>query len=348
MSDISVLKNTSFGSVPKEGLEVIDVYEQGKLDAFIANPSSNEGLTLLSEQYPDLPADKVMDIINDPRTAEYLDKSGISLKEAFSGIDRNLPDGLGAGDFLGDFDVPFLSEWGGQLKSALPSDIFNNASIDDFKDFFNGIKSYNVAGYDIDITQLKTIWGKSSGVLGRDTSTTNPALYAAIKLVTAKKMILAGETDSVLDWIENDENISDELKQQIYADLLDTAAAAGETDLISELLIRAGSAATPAKRIATIRSMLFSYRLPATFTEASLVTEADGLITRCLMLDDYWAKTERNGETVTSLKNFSYASQHALTVLTKDLRTSELAQAYLLFNPYAEKEASISNRFIYL
>jgi len=347
MSAISKLKNTSFGSVPKQGLEVIDVYEQGRLDAFLANPDTAEGTKLVGELYPDLPADKVLKALNDPRTAEYLDKAGVTLKGALGAIDRNLPDGMDVGELMGDFDVPFLSEWGSQLKAAMPSDMFNGSNLDDFKELFGSIKKYNLEGYGAQAKQLWALWGKSSGVLGREISSTNPSVLAAIKTLTAKKLILSGESDKVLDWIEADENIPDDIKKQIYADLLDAAASVGNTDLIEELLNRAGSAATPAKRQATIKSMLFGYRLPGTFTEASLATEADGLITRCNILDANWAKTERHGVTVDSLKNFTYASQHALTVLAKDLRTSELAQAYIMFNPYKEKEVSLSNRFIY-
>ncbi|QAX96135.1 hypothetical protein [Vibrio phage vB_VmeM-Yong XC32] len=350
MSAKSILSRTSFGTKPTQGLEVIDAYKQGELDKFIQNPTSDAGLQILSEQYPDLKADKLLDIINDPLTQEYLAESGLTLNNALDGIKRNLPSGVDLNSLLGDFDVPFLAEWAEKFKGSVDFNLFSGLDNIDYKSFLTNIKKYRDQyrlGSNWDFKNIQSLWGKAAGVLPRDTVTMDKVLQLANRFSIADKLARTGLGQEIIDWINDDSTLSAEEKKTLFGDLLPSFAESGLWDYIDDLISKGPTNISPKIRKDTVKGLLYGYRLPVGASPSIYHAEAEKLIARLDALDANWDKIDRNGVSTPSMKFMRYASEHTVTILSAHDRTRNMALSFRTFAAVPVSETSLAQRFIY-
>ncbi len=162
------LTKTTFQKTPKAGVETIDAYDTDKINSFVGS-SNDVGLReVLTDIYPDLDPNKLQTILKDPRTNEYLGKTGTTLHEVFSTLSGLIPPRVSLSDVLGFGSLAESTDFFGQLKEYMGSTEYNKLDLgfittmfDKFKLFKGnfGFESFTSDGGGFDFSAIKDAFG---------------------------------------------------------------------------------------------------------------------------------------------------------------------------------------------
>lgn len=342
--DAEKIIKTSFGSKPKLGLEVIDIYKKESLQKFVEDPTTPGGVKLVNEVYPELKADKAMEIINDPKTKEYLDKAGIELKELINKTKGILPAGVDLSGLLGDFSLPECFQFSTSLKNSISMPEWLKIDGSTMKSIFSyakGLyKEYNIDGL---MDNDMVAWGMAqASSLGKSIKAGaggvgDFVMSAAHKYGVSEKLIgLKDMGKDVVKWITDDASIPDSIKNNMLVDIAVKAAKDGDTDFFKDIYDSAKGFFTAKDRVDTIRGLLSGYVLPPGIKPAGYAAESTAFLGKLNDIDMAWSTTHRNGVVVDNLYNLTLASLDAVFILGFNDTTRAESAVMQSFRPKME------------
>lgn len=265
VSDTSI---TSFGTDPKRGLEVVDAYEQGGLNGFLADGKLNLSADSLGPLLNDITPNQLQTLQKDESFINFAkENGGVSksiglIKSTFPKSANDVSGIIGDitnGDLIGSYNTAL------RLKNNMPSSLYNNIQQDVFNktlsltsgitDFLSPLGDYfcrlstssiNGNGFSLD----KAIQAALDGAIGAisafnmcgfDTVDYIDSLDVddTLRVVIGKTILDDGAKNGVLDSVSNltvrlDDSLNDSEKST-YASNLASSFVPGRSTLIGEM-----------------------------------------------------------------------------------------------------------------
>lgn len=133
---------TNFNTAPTEGAEAIDAYNADKIQSFVAGRSDAELETVVTNVYPGADPQKVIKVLRDPKTAEYVGEAGITVDQAFTYLKGVTPPGVSFSNALDFGSLGESTDFFTQLKDYMPAYEFSTMDLDFTKGMFVKFKEY--------------------------------------------------------------------------------------------------------------------------------------------------------------------------------------------------------------
>lgn len=307
------LSKTSFGNTPLANQEVVDIYQQESIEAYMKS-SDLELPVGLAEEFPTIPPNQLSDLLNDADLLAYLNENNIDFSTFIGNINALLPPGVDLGALLELFDLPFIGEMLLVISTLLGSSRFSSLTTDILITMLSAMSLFPDGTFDTDYE----LWQLSQG-----SSTFNDSTYLPMELLyqlglsdNSIKNGGDGYLSSVIPFFTDNDQID------LLTILLGTAAVVGAIVIIDQLIDYVSDYLSPAEKKKTIKQLLTGYRKPSTPTPQSYYTEAKRFVDQLYAIDSNWQSARRNSIGVSNLHLYRYASYEALLIMKYDERTA--------------------------
>lgn len=336
---ISNLSKTSFGRKANETVVATDVYTAGAIDEFKKNPTK-EKVRLLAEEYPGIPAEKLTSYLKDPVLTAKLENDGLNLNTAVTKVGDYLPPDVNFTD-VSKHELRDLLKWAPKIKESVGSDVFKNMNSEQYNSFLDKVKTYD-KGLSKSITD-GSLWS-NEGKLG--SSLKDTAINMAKSFSVADSLIATGADSKVMDLLTS-AGLSDKEASKVAADLIESASKIDLGELVDKLIAKAGDEFTGSKRVACVRTVLNSYRIPAGKKLSDYPAMATALIASCDKLKKDWDKYIKGGVSTPNFMALRYASPQAFKVLAYNERTCAISLVQSTFRNTPRKTNYLTEKHIF-
>lgn len=342
----------SFGNNPTGNLEAIDAYDKDIIDKYL-NGATKAAPKALSEQFPDIPADQIKQLLNDPSNKQLMADKDLSFDDLVKAVRKSLPPKVDLSNVTDLTSMSNLMTFSDGLREHLGGPAWQAMDKDLFSDTYNAYekykKSFSPGGNWPEKVKGLSIAGVN-GLLSGTGESLDSIMDAANKLGVTKMVMRSGATSDFIDWIAKSD-LPDELKKMIYGDLVEVAGQNGYLSMIKKLIALAEDKFNPSGRKKTIMNVLNGFTKPYTDNVDKFAEHAKTLIDTCDSLDASWrtSKAANGKDEIQSSRYLQHATMDALEVLKHDARTRDMVMSFVAFNPIKGSYKQLATRdYIYL
>lgn len=308
---IADLTGTTFSNTPKQGLEVIDVYDSEQVESFLSKPITDEDVVLLNKLYPDLKADKIQAALNNPAVKEYLASSGGTIDDLIKKARNTLPPGSSLSDYVGDFSLVDIKEGFEEYRKLTTSDEW--ASVDKLygSSLMTNLKTLtDKTG--IACMPCSSICGSANNNAGGDPS---GGVVGAAKLWSdIERLIICGLMDRALSYLDENYGLFDsQLFQEVSAGLVKAAAAYRFYQAAEVLIEKANTAFGIGEKDEVVKATLSGFTIAPDLPLSKYPEEANKLKAFIDRIYPDWLYTDWG-------INYKILSAHYFPYLSNDIK----------------------------
>lgn len=326
-----------FSLTPSQKAPVKDIFSPGQLNEVLtAETGASIGGVLLNSQYPNLPPNRLAQLMGDKSLNRRLSKEGKTIDGVYKDMQRNLPAGIDLDKALGDVDIISALDTIGRLRNDMSPSAYGNMDTNMFGRMLKEVPAFtNILNSDNkyleNLKQLQFLDGNGYNVGGSQIgpfrrNSKDDALKYGFAIAMAENLLLGdGDGNGIIDMLADLSGMSESANVTMLKKVINIAALGGKIAVLVGLISNLGDKYKPRERRQTLRSLLQGYMLDRKVATKEYPRLGKELVDAANALEAGWYETTRNGEKVGYLNNFQYASYDALLVMQYDDRTAEQA-----------------------